>query len=609
MIYRSAARPVASPRQAPTAATTTTPRSLVSPTLPPSHPPSPLLSSSLWLLARVRSDLELVWAARLPQPALALRVGTFAQTAGLLVHMGADGQLGLSYLGTDPPASTVQTEAKELNYEAMDEEHRRLLQTIREASSGAKPEPSDGITLRAQVPTRCEAVQTEAVSGEDASGGGAVMTMVTVRLFVSYSGAAPIETVSLTASCAPPLFLATDAVTLPSLAGGNRTPTIVPFTFRARADELPVDLTATVAATYTVNSGEPRCARCEFTLPLSMVARATQPVKNPKFKVTIDTNRPPPPLSTLFDDVLEGEPQLADTMSQPGVGQLSLEYHVGLDASVLVSKSAGRYRIQSSSLEGIWLLADELVRRLHSYFNSAAQQRSFSVGVDGHAEEPFKALYAEPLPLHEYFELIADHLQCRHALAALFEQLGKRAHQLRVIEKRLLVRVKDRNPAPMANLELLFEGTYRQLMELAAQAEAAQQQRRFYATRLSAGTRLLLLLLRLRFALDEEDAALLHAHLSPVVDETPDQGWQERTDAALTHLLRAGLSKTGKESSAAAQVTNLQRPATADKLKKHITLVCDRLHKGLRPKGTHEGAPAMVPGSGAHAVPSVAESL
>ena len=41
---------------------------------------------------------------------------------------GAEGQLGLSYLGTDPPASTVATEAKELNYEAMDEEHRRLLQ-------------------------------------------------------------------------------------------------------------------------------------------------------------------------------------------------------------------------------------------------------------------------------------------------------------------------------------------------------------------------------------------------------------------------------------------------------------------------------------------------
>ena len=37
---------------------------------------------------------------------------------------------------------------------------------------------------------------------------------------------------------------------------------------------------------------------------------------------------------------------------------------------------------------------------------------------------------------------------------------------------RLLVRVKDRNPAPMANLELLFEGTYAQLMTLAQQAQS-----------------------------------------------------------------------------------------------------------------------------------------
>ena len=98
------------------------------------------------------ADLELVWAARLPSPAMAVRVGTFAHTPGLLVHLSAEGEVGLSYLGTDPPTNTVATEVKELNYEAMDEEHRRLLQTIREASSGSKPEPADGITLRAQVP-------------------------------------------------------------------------------------------------------------------------------------------------------------------------------------------------------------------------------------------------------------------------------------------------------------------------------------------------------------------------------------------------------------------------------------------------------------------------
>eukprot|EP00965_Chrysotila_dentata_P169409 5594213-Pleurochrysis_carterae.AAC.1 len=36
-------------------------------------------------------------------------------------------------------------------FQAMDEEHRRLLQIIRDASSGGKSEPNDSVSLRAQV--------------------------------------------------------------------------------------------------------------------------------------------------------------------------------------------------------------------------------------------------------------------------------------------------------------------------------------------------------------------------------------------------------------------------------------------------------------------------
>ena len=90
------------------------------------------------------------------------------------------------------------------------------------------------MTLRAQVPTSCEVGEAD-----DAAG---TVTMITVRIFVSYSGGATLENVTLVASCVPPLYLTADTVVLPSLAGGNRTPTIVPFTFRARAKELPTFL-------------------------------------------------------------------------------------------------------------------------------------------------------------------------------------------------------------------------------------------------------------------------------------------------------------------------------------------------------------------------------
>ena len=152
------------------------------------------------------------------------------------------------------------------------------------------------------------------------------------------------------------------------------------------------------------------------------------------------------------------------------------------------------------------------------------------------------------------------------------------------MQKRLLVRLKDRNPTPMHNLEMLVDGTYEQLQKLAEATDVAQQRLRFHAARISAGTRLLLLLLRLRFSLSTADAELIAAHLSPAVDGTPEQGWEERTDAAITHLLRTALSKDGhKEHARNSSTTQLVCPNDTSKLKKHITLVADRLHRGVRP--------------------------
>ena len=348
-----------------------------------------------------------------------------------------------------------------------------------------------------------------------------------------------------------------------------------------------------------------------------MIAEVIPPVKTSEFKITLDTNRSPPLLTSLFEDLFAMRPRMLETMNSGGT-VLSVRYQCGLDATVLFSKNSGRFRVQSSSFEGLWLFTDELVRRLAGLYSLRGHQ--------GPSEEPFAVDYAEPLPLQvltrqarvacasrlpqprgiargsgrrnachlfdsrgrgarlqEYFELIDEHLRCRAQLRVLSDQLTNRAQQFRIIEKRLLVRLKDRNPAPMQNLELLFDGTYHQLLHLAEATEIVQQQLRFHGARLAAGTRLLLLLLRLRFGLNAEDAELIEAHLSPVVNDTPDQGWEERTDAAITHLLRSSLSKETSKDVRSSNAVQLVCPTDASKLKKHITLVADRLHKGLRP--------------------------
>jgi Bardet-Biedl syndrome 9 protein len=61
-----------------------------------------------------------------------MRVAQVAGVAGAIVTLTETGRLCAYYLGTDPPTNVVGGEGKELNYEEMDDEHRRLLGIIRQ---------------------------------------------------------------------------------------------------------------------------------------------------------------------------------------------------------------------------------------------------------------------------------------------------------------------------------------------------------------------------------------------------------------------------------------------------------------------------------------------
>lgn len=63
------------------------------------------------------------------------------------------------------------------------------------------------------------------------------------------------------------------------------------------------------------------------------------------------------------------------------------------------------------------------------------------------------------------------------------------------------------------------------------------------------------------------------------------QGWEESCDAAVSHLLRTCLSRSPKDqatSLAQAGGPVLGLPRDTARLKKHITLLCDRIGKGGR---------------------------
>ena len=179
---------------------------------------------------------------------------------------------------------------------------------------------------------------------------------------------------------------------------------------------IPWSTRVDVAATYTGGRGDVRVCRGHVHLPLCLAMRVVPPIRDagpaaaaavtgsglavpavPRlFKLTLDTNRPAPPLSTLFADLMDQPsdvlpPSVLARIAPTAAHALSFEYTASVGAcssgsggtserdrgvTILVSKAGGaaggRYRIQAYNLPALHLIVAALVRRLAAHFHGGA---------------------------------------------------------------------------------------------------------------------------------------------------------------------------------------------------------------------------------------------
>uniref|UniRef100_A0A7N8WYQ1 Bardet-Biedl syndrome 9 n=1 Tax=Mastacembelus armatus TaxID=205130 RepID=A0A7N8WYQ1_9TELE len=302
-----------------------------------------------------------------------------------------------------------------------------------------------------------------------------------------------------------------------------------------------------------------------FSLPLVLVCVPSSPTRTTKFKITVDTNQPPVDLRSIF-------PAFSVKSEDKDGNSLAFQFLSGAKVTVVASKTSQRYRVQSDTFDDMWLVVKELVRKFDQHFSK--------LGV-----KDFRKSFSGPLPLQDYFLSVDHHFQLRVSAQQYQDLLSERAVQFRAIQRRLLTRFKDKTPAPLQNLDTLLDATYSQVMAL---AEAAEENRALLEeafVRLRSATHLLVLLLSLWQGLTPDQTAILEATLLPLLQDTPQLGWEESCDAAVSHLLRTCLSRSPKDQATSlAQVGGpvLGLPRDTARLKKHITLLCDRIGKGGR---------------------------
>ncbi|XP_043835168.1 protein PTHB1 isoform X1 [Dromiciops gliroides] len=512
-------------------------------------------------MLHIYQDVTLKWATQLPHVPVAVKLGCLQGLKGVIVTLSDDGHLQCSYLGTDPSLfQAPKVDSREINYEELDVEMKELQKIIRDVnkSSGPLPEKEDFLSLFATVSSTLDNV-SQATSNEV---GADAIPSVTVKVMIQSRLA--LQKTKLSVYVEPPLASTCDHFIFDSLE-----PEIVKtisLSVFLKGNYLPSELEGTAVASYSMPTdlnpdGIPRVVQCKFRLPLKLICLPHQPSKTASHKLTIDTNKPPISLLSLF-------PGFANQADDDQVNVLGFRFVTGSRVTVLASKTSQRYRIQSERFEDLWLITKELTLRLQEHFEKQ--------GV-----KDFTCSFSGCIPLQEYFELIDQHFELRLNGEKVEELLSERAVQFRAIERRLLTRFKDKTPAPLQHLDTLLDGTYKQVIALADASEENHSYLLQSFTRLKSATHLVIMLIGLWQKLSADQMAILEAAFLPLQQDSQELGWEETVDAAVAHLLKTCLSKSSKEQ-ALNLTSRLNMPKDTGRLKKHITLLCDRLAKGGR---------------------------
>ncbi|KAK7506674.1 hypothetical protein BaRGS_00002149 [Batillaria attramentaria] len=506
----------------------------------------------------IYQDVTLKWAAKMEHIPVQVQVANFKDLKSCTVTLSDSGHLECVYLGTDP-AITVppQVDSRELNYSKMDAEMAQLQRKIKEKGHKAVITPhrktDEDLQLNVHISPNLDDMSLATgidIPNEDSVPSVSIRIQLKSRLLI--------DNVKVEIHTPWPLATNQSDYIIPSIE--PNTPAELFVSVFQRDNSLAAHLYVQISASYKSATGGSRIITARASLPSRLVLKPVLPVKSAIHKLTIDTNKPPVNLNDIFPDLL------GENAGGPGAA-LGFQFFGGPVVTVLASKTSQRYRLQCDRLEAMWIPLRELVSRLNQHFNRG-KYGDFKVSFDG------------SLPLQEYFELVDAHFECRMGASKCLDMLDQRASQFRVIQKRLLTRFKDKTPTPLQNLDTLLEGTFRQILALGDAVEQNQMAQAVSANNLSSGTYLLNFLIRLWTDMTDDEFKVLENSISPVISDSTEQGWQEMTDAAVTHLLRTVLAKSAKD--AAVNPSPLAIPSDTGKVKKHIALLCDRLGKGAR---------------------------
>ncbi|GLH14027.1 Protein PTHB1 [Gryllus bimaculatus] len=454
----------------------------------------------------VYEQTTLKWSAKLLiSPVVVTRV-SIENLHGVLVVMSDSGELQCCYLGTEPSLfMPPPLEVTALDYEESRKELLQLQKIIKAyskensmslANSAAEKELGLSVNISNQIEPCAYSTQLlDPLSDVDKD------AIPMCRVALELVPHAPLSKVQVSFVVPPPLGVSQVSHSISSLCEVTQ---IIVFIYLNEPGDV-ANLKFRIVTSYVTSTrGVPRVLQNVAQVPLKLIVTTCPASKEGEHKITINTSQPSVSLAQLFPEFI-GEGTMSGASNSIGFLRCGGESCI---VSVFAAKTSQRYRLQSDSFPAMCLLTSQLIERLQKHF---AKSKDFTCS------------FSSAIPFQELFVAIDCHFQCRRDSFIMQDQLNQRATQYRVIQRRLLVKFKDKTPAPITNLDVLLKNTYQMIRASSEAFEENQQDLARTRCQLSCALELLLLLMRLSPAASHPHFDDLLAALSCPVNDSEEQ--------------------------------------------------------------------------------------
>ncbi|RZF42918.1 hypothetical protein LSTR_LSTR003634 [Laodelphax striatellus] len=516
----------------------------------------------------VYEQTTLCWSAQLSVAPVLIKRINFQSLRGLILTLTEDGCLECSYLGTEPSLFVAPPTKKNLkSFEEAEHKYNQLQNEIATFSQNS------------HLLTQLDSAHEVSISLHVLAGSLDV-TLNRCAVVATLRPSSSLNNVQLTFTVQPPLMLSPRTHFVSNLCDTcELISTVAMDTVNHQSPVFSLELQAVVA--YLNSELTPQIIQTSIQLPLSLVLQITNPTSEATHKITLTSSQPVVPFTQLFREFVTVDYEKNFACSDTVIGF----QHAGVYDSVvtiIISKSSTKYRVQAENMAAITLLVAQLKVRLES------QTGNGKVGTP--AVLAFNAL---GLPTQELVATVEQHVTLRNKVNELQTELGAQTAQFRVIQRRLLVKIRDKTPSSLAGLDALLKDAYNKILDVSHDLQHVVKDAEERGCELSSVLRLVLLLISISEGTVNQDLADLTAALSYTLHDSETQGWEEVSEAGVCYLLRTSLARSIRDQ----QRTCVNPLKEFGRFKKHIVCALERVvNSSGRPNDDARGVSPILEG-------------